>query len=200
MPHRLRSRRQSQHLSRLVDVSSYPATPLPAIECANLPPPRLLPASSPKSSLLATLLKSSISESMLPLLLRGVAGKAAASAVWDVLLAFLDGCCSAKSAEEMTAGVCSAMSSCLRLGAPRGGVVGVLRPPPVMTKGGTGKDFGGGLRGLADGVVVSRVRRVRVVGGVSRDRGCGGVDERGLKSGLVCLVIRQGSLTRARFG
>jgi hypothetical protein len=139
MPHRLRSRRRSQHLSRLVNVSSYPATPLPANDCANLPPPRLLPASSPKSSLLATLLKSSMSESMLPLLLRGVAGKAAASAVWDVLLAFLDGCCSAKSAEEMTAGVCSAMSSCLRLGAPRGGVVGVLRPPPVMTKGGTGR-------------------------------------------------------------
>jgi hypothetical protein len=117
-----------------------------------------------------------MSESMLPLLLRGVAGKAAASAVWDVLLAFLDGCCSAKSAEEMTAGVCSAMSSCLRLGAPRGGVVGVLRPPPVMTKGGTGRDCGGGTRVLASDVVVSRVRRGRVVGGVSRDRGCGGVE------------------------
>jgi hypothetical protein len=99
-----------------------------------------------------------MSESMFPLLLRGVAGKAAASAVWNVLLAFLDGCCSATGAEEMTAGVCSAMSSCLRFGASRGGVVGVLRPPPVMTKGGTGRDCGGETKGLAADVVVSRVR------------------------------------------
>jgi hypothetical protein len=37
-------------------------------------------------------------------------------------------------------------------------------------------DCGGGTRGLVDSVVVSRVRRVQVVGGVSRNRGCGGVE------------------------
>ena len=135
-PRRLQSHRQSQRQNRLVICQYYPATPRSAT-FVGLPPPRLLPASSPKASLLATLLKSSISESMFPsllLLLRGVAGKAAASGLWNVLLAFLAGSCSATSVEGTTAGVCSAGSSCLRFGARRGGVVGVLRPPPAMTK------------------------------------------------------------------
>lgn len=88
---------------------------------------------------------------MFPLLLRGVAGKAAASAVWNVLLAFLTGCCSATSVGETTAGVCSAGSSCLRFGAPSGGVVGVVQPPPAMTEGGSeGMGYGGngGMRSL----------------------------------------------------
>ena len=79
--------------------------------------------------------RSSISESMFPLLLRGVAGKAAAPAIWNVLLAFLAGCCSV--VEEMAAGVCSAGSSCLRFCAPSGGVVGVCAASATMTEGGT---------------------------------------------------------------
>jgi hypothetical protein len=38
------------------------------------------------------------------------------------------------------------------------------------------EDCGGGTRVLASDAVVSRVRRGRVLGGVSRDRGCGGVE------------------------
>jgi hypothetical protein len=64
---------------------------------------------------------------MFPLLLSGVAGKAAASAVWDVLIAFFTGCCSATSLGETTAGVCAACSSCLRFGAQCEGVVVGLR-------------------------------------------------------------------------
>lgn len=85
---------------------------------------------------------------MFPLLLRGVAGKAAASAVWNVLLAFLAGCCSATGAGEMDAGVCSAGSSCLRFGARLGGVVGVLRPSACDDEGGIVREGKGGTRGL----------------------------------------------------
>lgn len=74
---------------------------------------------------------------MFPLLLRGVAGKAAAPAMWNVLLAFLAGCCSAASVEEMAAGVCSAGFSCLRFCAPSGGVVGVCAASATMTEGET---------------------------------------------------------------
>jgi hypothetical protein len=84
----------------------------------------LLPTSS-NASLLATLLKSSMSESILPSLLRGVAGRAAASTLWKILLAFGVGWSSAKGVSGICADVCSAVSSCLRFGAPRGGVMGV---------------------------------------------------------------------------
>jgi len=122
--HRRRSRPRSRRPSRLLQYVSHasrPTLPHATQEADNSPPPRLLPASSlSKSLLLATELKSSMSESIAMCSLSGVAGSPASS--WcSVLLAFRFGCSAIVSLVECSWSVTSSLRLFARVD---GGVVG----------------------------------------------------------------------------